>query len=55
MLLQVFIDVFPKGSNISKTYYDAKQILRDLGLGCNSIHACKYDCALFWKENETLD
>ena len=30
-------------------------MLRDFGLGYDSIHACKYDCALFWKENETLD
>ena len=55
MLLQLLIDAFPKGSNIPKTYYDAKKMLRELGLGYNSIHACKYDCALFWKENESLD
>ena len=30
-------------------------MLRTLGLGCDSIYACKYDCSLFWKENETLD
>ena len=55
MLLQLLIDTFPEGSNIPKTYYDAKKMLRELGLGYNSIYACKYDCALFWKENETLD
>ncbi|RVW66346.1 hypothetical protein CK203_065230 [Vitis vinifera] len=55
MLLQVLVDAFPERSNIPKTYYDAKKMLRDLGLGYDSIHACKYDCALFWKENETLD
>ncbi|KAL3629961.1 hypothetical protein CASFOL_026273 [Castilleja foliolosa] len=26
-----------------------------LGLGYECIHACKYDCALFWKENEKLE
>ncbi|KAL6311243.1 hypothetical protein AAG906_026804 [Vitis piasezkii] len=30
------------------------KMLRDFGLGYDSIHACKYDCALFWKENETF-
>ena len=55
MLLQLLIDAFPEGSIIPKTYYDAKKMLRELGLGYNSIHACKYDCVLFWKENETLD
>ena len=55
MLLQVLVDAFPKGLNIPKTYYDAKKMLRELGLGYNSIHACKYYCALFWKENQTLN
>ena len=55
MLLQVLVDAFPERSNILMIYYDAKKMLRDLGLGYDSIHACKYDCALFWKENETLD
>ncbi|XP_031261195.1 uncharacterized protein LOC116119394 [Pistacia vera] len=27
----------------------------NLGLGCEKIRACKYDCALFWKENEKLE
>ncbi|KAL6331580.1 hypothetical protein AAG906_011520 [Vitis piasezkii] len=40
------------GANIPKSHYDAKKMLRDFGLGYDSIHACKYDCALFWKENE---
>ena len=39
MLLQLLIDAFPKGSNIPKTYYDAKKMLRELGLWYNSIHA----------------
>lgn len=55
MLLQLLIDAFSKWSNISRTYYDAKKMLRELGLRHNSIHACKYDCSLFWKENEPLD
>ena len=55
MLLQLLIDAFPEGSNIPKTYYDAKKMLRELGLGYNSIHACKYDCKLVWNENETLN
>ena len=55
MLLQLLIDAFPERSIIPKTYYDAKKMIRELGLGYNSNHACKYDCVLFWKENETLD
>ena len=55
MLLKLLVDAFPERSNIPKTYYDAKKMLKALGLGYESIHACKYDCALFWKANETLD
>ena len=55
MLLKFLVDAFPKRLNIPKTYYDAKKMLKTLGLGYDSIHSCKYDCALFWKENETLD
>ena len=33
------------------SYYNAKKMLRDLGLGYESIHACKHDCTLFWKEH----
>ena len=55
MLLKLLVDAFPERSNIPKTYYDAKKMLRTLALGYDSIQACKYDCSLFWKENETLD
>ncbi|KAL6323438.1 hypothetical protein AAG906_039008 [Vitis piasezkii] len=54
MLLKLLLDAFPNGANIPKSHYDAKKMLRDFGLGYVSIHACKYDCALFWKENETF-
>ena len=54
MLLELLLDAFPDGANIPKSHYDAKKMLRDFGLGYDSIHACKNDCALFWKENETF-
>ena len=37
-------------STIPSSFYDAKWKLRDLGLGYEIIHACKYDCVLYWKE-----
>ena len=49
MLLDLLKDVFPVGSYIPSSFYEAKKKLRDLGLGYESIHACKYDCVLFWK------
>ena len=32
------------------SFYEAKEKFRDLGLGYDLIHACKYDCILYWKE-----
>ena len=55
MLLQILKKAFPEGANIPASYYDAKKMLRDLGLGYETIHVCKYDCALFWRENEGRD
>ncbi|XP_052299722.1 uncharacterized protein LOC127903100 [Citrus sinensis] len=46
---------FPACANIPASHYDAKKMLRDLGLGYETIHVCKYNCALFWKEHEGRD
>ncbi|KAA0044950.1 uncharacterized protein E6C27_scaffold74G002520 [Cucumis melo var. makuwa] len=35
---------------ILSIFYEAKLKLRDLGLGYETIHACKYDFVLYWKE-----
>ena len=40
----------PRGNKVPDSHYDAKRKLRAVGLGYESIHVCKYDCALFWKE-----
>ena len=37
-------------SIIPSSFYEAKQKLHDLDLGYKAIHACKYDCILYWKE-----
>ncbi|KAL0553710.1 hypothetical protein IC582_007613 [Cucumis melo] len=50
MLLELLKDAFPVGTYIPKSFYDAKRRLCDLGLGYDSIHACKYDYVLFQKE-----
>ena len=54
MLLQLLRDVIPNGECLPKTTYEANKYLKGLGMGCHYIHACKYDCCLFWKENEQL-
>ncbi|KAJ0084642.1 hypothetical protein Patl1_30974 [Pistacia atlantica] len=55
MLLTLLNKVLPEGTSLPKNTYGVKRMLHDLGLGCEKIHACKYDCALFWKENEKLE
>ena len=55
MLLQVLMDMLPLGAKLPKDHYEAKKIVRDLGLGYKKIHACPNDCMLFWKENVNLE
>jgi hypothetical protein len=51
MILALLRETFPR-STIPSSYYEATKILRDLGLNYVPIHACKFDCALFWDEFE---
>ena len=55
MLCELLKISHPEGNKVPDSYYDAKRKLRDIGLGYESIHVCKYDCALFWKENALAD
>ncbi|XP_028087696.1 uncharacterized protein LOC114288392 [Camellia sinensis] len=55
MVMQVFKDILPEcDPTVPWTLYDAKKFLCDLGLGYETIHSCKNDCALFWKESANL-
>ena len=55
MMLELLAQMLPVGSELPKSYYEAKKILRDLGIWYESIHACKYDCVLFRAEYESLE
>ena len=35
-----------------KSYADAKSVLSEVGLGYQTIHVCKFDCALFWGDHK---
>ncbi|KAA0053564.1 CACTA en-spm transposon protein [Cucumis melo var. makuwa] len=51
MLLELLRAAFPMcNSTIPNSFYEAKRKLRHLGLGYETIHTCKYDCVLYWKE-----
>ncbi|XP_060672748.1 uncharacterized protein LOC125422037 [Ziziphus jujuba] len=55
MLLELLKEALPEGTKLPKSYYKAKCTLHAIGLGYETIHACKWDCALFWKESAELD
>lgn len=55
MLLKRMKEALPSGDSHPATYYEAKKMLRDLGLGYESIHACVNDCVLFRNELEEND
>ena len=48
------IPKFFKSAKILKNYYETKKSMQVMGLEYESIHVCKYDCSLFWKEYENL-
>ncbi|KAL5540764.1 hypothetical protein UlMin_044087 [Ulmus minor] len=37
------------------SHFEAKKLMMKMGLGYQSIHVCKNDCALFWNENFTSE
>ncbi|CAH9113242.1 unnamed protein product [Cuscuta europaea] len=53
-VLKLLKDVLPNGSKLPTSHYESKKKLSKLGLGYQKIHACKYDCVLFWKSNADL-
>ncbi|KAL5554060.1 hypothetical protein UlMin_041461 [Ulmus minor] len=53
-LLKLLKLAFPK-IDLVESHYEAKKLMTKIGLGYSSIHVCKNDCALFWKENLLKD
>ncbi|KAL5579091.1 hypothetical protein UlMin_011533 [Ulmus minor] len=51
-LLKLLKLAFPK-MDLVESHYEAKKLMTNMGLGYQSIHVCKNDCALFWNENST--
>ena len=47
--------LLPKKHKFPLTYTRIKGILKDIGLGYQTIDACEYNCALFYKDNAKLD
>lgn len=54
MSFQLLKKAFLEYANILISYYEAKKKFRKLSLDYQSIYSCKYDCALFWGENQNF-
>ncbi|GJN35014.1 hypothetical protein PR202_gb23738 [Eleusine coracana subsp. coracana] len=52
LLVDLLADALPKGSALPKNFYEAKKLVKSVGLGYTSIHACENNCILYWKEHE---
>ncbi|XP_035845905.1 uncharacterized protein LOC110943758 [Helianthus annuus] len=53
-LLSLLRESMPEGNKIPPSYYVAKKTFKKIGLAYEMIDVCTNDCALFWKENESL-
>ncbi|CAN6677699.1 unnamed protein product [Malus baccata var. baccata] len=54
-MLAMMKKMCPQPNNVPNSFRECKKILNCLGLGCENVHACYYDCALFYKEHEKKD
>lgn len=53
-LLEWLKDLFTENCNLPKNYPKMKNIIKDLGMECETIHACRNGCILYRKEYEHL-
>jgi hypothetical protein len=54
MQLGLLREAFPK-AKLPKNFHEAKKMIKCLSLNYVSIHACYYDCILYWKQYENAD
>jgi hypothetical protein len=54
-LLDVLRDMLPEVNQIAESAYEAKKIIRPLGIEVEKIHACKNNCVLFRGDYADLD
>ena len=52
MLLQLLGTIFPQINPLPSSWSKCKQLLKDLGLEYEKIHACPNDCILYWGGRE---
>ncbi|CAM8910858.1 unnamed protein product [Rhodiola kirilowii] len=53
--LKLTKDLLPRGNNYPGSYHDVKRLLKDMGMGYEIIHACEYDCVLYYKKYKDFE
>jgi hypothetical protein len=48
-IVKLLAEAFPECNTLPKSYNEAKNLLKELGLGYDSIHVCLNNCVLFRK------
>ena len=54
VLLEVLNEILPNDNSFPKSMYEARKIMKLLGLDYEKIHACRNDCILYRNELENL-
>ena len=54
-ILKLLAEAFPEPNTLPKSYKEAKNLLKELGLGYESIHVCFNNCILFRKQYANHD
>ncbi|KAL0331747.1 UNVERIFIED_CONTAM: hypothetical protein Sangu_1720200 [Sesamum angustifolium] len=55
MVSQWASDLLPRDHTLPSNYYNAKKMIRDLGLPVEKIHACRNSCMLYWKDDIDME
>ena len=55
LLLDLLNDALPEGSALPRKFHESKKLVKSIGIGYQSIHACENDCMLYWKNDAKLD
>ncbi|KAL9669204.1 hypothetical protein QQ045_006747 [Rhodiola kirilowii] len=51
-ILHITKEILPLDNNNPSCYKDVKKVLKNMGLGYETIHACEHGCILYYKEHK---
>jgi hypothetical protein len=54
-MISLFRESLPQGQNLPINLYEAKKYIKKIGLGYDSVDACKNDCVLFRGANANVE